>query len=150
MVVLPPEILDHIFDLLFHTDYKSLRACAEAHPFLSDLAERHLFSDIRVHCGSTGGPTFNAMALSKLFHDKPRLAKHVDSLAIELRSNALDEDCFTAISFIVTMVLRLRTIDLDSNIAWCKFPTHFREALTDCLGLPSIKRVSLSRVDDFP
>jgi len=78
----------------------------------------------------------------------------VDILAVELRSNDLDKDYFAAISFIVTLVTRLRTMNLryvgNSNIPWSNFPTHFREALMDCLGLPSMKCVSVSRVDGFP
>jgi len=157
MTVLPPEILDHIFGLLAHTDYddNSLRACAEAHPFLSDAAERHLFSDIKVQYGSTYGRAFNASELSKLFHDKPRLANYVESLAIELWSCPVNEEPnLGPIPFIVTMVSRLRKIDLkvmgSNRIEWPRFPGHFRDALTNCLGLPSMKCVSLSGVDKFP
>ena len=52
------------------------------------------------------------------------------------------------------MVLRLRTMNLEvmgsNHIEWPHLPSYFREAFTDCLGLPSMKHVSLSRIDKFP
>ena len=155
MIVLPPEILDHIFDLVSYTDYNSLGACAKAHPFLSDPAERHIFSDIQVYPGRSYQRSFNASELSELFRDKPRRASYVDSLIVEFGPNLGRDNDFLAISSIVAMVLRLKTINLkvvgsSRDIAWSEFPTYFRDAFTNCLGWPSMERVFLSGIVKFP
>jgi len=42
---LPAELIDHIFSYL-QTDIPSLKACSEAHPLYSSLAERHIYARI--------------------------------------------------------------------------------------------------------
>jgi hypothetical protein len=73
-MLLPPELIDHIFSFL-RGDISALKACSEAHPSVSRLAERHLYADIWTF------PHEDSDLLGQL-SENPRLLEHPRALTI--------------------------------------------------------------------
>jgi len=163
MITIPTEIVDHIFsflDVLSPSGYNDLKACARAHPFLLTSAERCLFSNIRISRNPTVGRAFHCSNLSNVLLTKPHIANYVRALGVDLSSSPLD--CHTVapreledMLFVISKLRALTTIEIRGhhywkNIEWSWLHKPFREAFINCLSLPSIKKVSILRMDDFP
>jgi len=74
---LPAELIDHIFGFLTG-DISALKSYSEAHPSISQLAERHLFTDIGV--GTTDG--FVVSEIYDKLSREPRLLHYPRTLTI--------------------------------------------------------------------
>src|SRR6266540_1935722 len=155
MSTLPTEIVDHIFsflDVLSHSEYNDLKACAEAHPFLLKSAERYLFSDIRLHSEPfTNGRAFNCSQFSDVLRNKPHVANYVYALGLDLGAHGLDWNLKDML-FIMSKLPRPKTIEIkaDPFLRWSTLSKPFCEAFMNCLGLPSITKVSIVQTIDFP
>jgi len=161
MITIPTEIVDHIFSflaVLSPSGYNDLKACAQAHPFLLTSAERCLFSNIRISRNPTVGCAFRVSDLSDVLLTKPHIANYVIALGFDLSYPTLDCHIVALgelenMLFVISKLRALKTIEIRGhywNIEWSWLHKPLREAFINCLSLPSIKKASILRIDDFP
>jgi len=79
----PPEIIDHILSFL-QWDHATLKVCAQVHPSISRLVERHLYAHLAVQNINYNREAYLPLDLFKLILDNPNIAKHARSLRIVL------------------------------------------------------------------
>ncbi len=107
-------------------------------------AERYLFSDIRINCYY---PTVDVSHLVKVLRNKPHVANYVCNLRLD--SFAYDPDGLEDMLFMISKLRGLKTIEI-RRFQWSELSKPFHEVLTNCLGLPMIKKVSIIEMFNFP
>ena len=152
---LPTDVVDYILSFV---EVATLQACAQSHPILSELSERHLYSDIILH-DELRSPDRNRLCLrisqlAKLLSYDAHIVNYVRNLTIYVRSymgwvrpiNVED------ISSMLPMFPQLRkfTVTSRSNCRWQQLPKKFRSAFFDTLNLRPLKDVSIERISGFP
>jgi len=149
---LPTEILNHILSYL-QSDQAALKACIETHATLSQLAERYLYADITLRTDDLPTGNFGTSNLARLLSDKPHLIHHIRHLVIGV-VGLIKRDVFQhveKIAAILPLLSSLRKITLRHfKYSWKELPDAFHRAFLNCLHLPSMQDVRVSRVIDFP
>jgi len=149
---LPTEILNYILSYL-QSDQAALKACIETHTRLSQLAERYLYADITLRTDDLPTGNFGTSNLARLLSDKPHLIHHIRHLVIGV-VGLIKQDVFQhaeKIAAILPLLSSLRKITLRHfKYSWKELPDAFHRAFLECLHLPSMQDVRVSRVIDFP
>ena len=158
---LPDDVLDYIFSFL-QSDFRALKACAQSHPKIIPLVERHLYANIElvqvantVTTETSGHDVRTVDSFVGLLSDKPHIANYVRSLDIAV---ALDVTKWLEnLASILRMCSLLNKITFRSStqptgelLEWVSLPENFRQAFLDCLHLPSMQAVSITLVSGFP
>lgn len=146
MSIFPPEMIDHVLSFL-QWDQATLKVCAEAHPSLSNLAERHLYRHLTIQDHTSWySDGYCPHVLLKLIVDNPGVVKHVRSLRMFLTSYA----GYRALEPILSAVTQLQAILLSFSSCWDSIHESFRTSFTNCLQLPTLTDVKILQVDSFP
>ena len=155
IIMLPPEIIDHIFSFL-HSDLVTLETCSRAHPIFLKLVQKHLYVNTTIR-----NDTAEIVRLSKSVSD---IAHYVRSLHImierprPLQGGSLNDE---GIAMILPQFRMLRKISLDDCVptrwpmshrtsTWPKLHERFRAAFIQCLHLSSLIEVSIHGTREFP
>jgi hypothetical protein len=150
----PPELVDHILGFLHgEEDYSTLETCSAVFP---ELVERHLYSHItftRPLCPPITHDKYNVdpTKFSLTLIDCPHIANYVRSVRIYIRKARARE--LVVISSILPKLSQISSITLDTSVRpyrWPYLDSRFRAAFQDCLRLPSIQQLAISRVTNFP
>jgi len=154
----PVEIVDNIFSRL---DYHSLEASSAAAPFLSRIAERHLYADIALvawyGCKDSKLPLTIAQ-LSNLLSERPHIASHVFSLTIEISQSISVDQYLEAFPQVIRLLQNLRKITIERphgppyfwDEGWSKLPESFRSSLEYSLRLPSMQELEVIGIIAIP
>ncbi len=153
-MILPAEIIDHILSFL-QNNSAALKACSKSHPLLFQIAERHLYARISLWTNDDDSWdwTFKTSDFIKLLSHSPRVVHYIHNLEILVIGYQPDVmRRLQEISAILPMLLALKTIFLEHyyEYRWNALPESFHLAFLDCLRLPSMVEVWISRVPDFP
>jgi len=138
------ELVDHILSFL-QSDPVSLKACRKSHPLLSQLAERHQFSHVVVDYFNLCKFAFLPSKFTKIIHRHPHIATYIRSISMRLGVEKYSSE----LSSILPMMTLLKKVKLDGR-RWQEIPQHFRQALLDCIHLPSMEHVHIVQLSDFP
>ena len=149
---LPTDVLDLILSFL-QDDHAALKACLESHPIISQIAERYSYAHITVNENATIKSEIQFdVKLAVVLSRKPRIAKYVRSLEINIGSYSLSEELPTILSS--DSLPRLTKIALSSGpgfcIGWQSLPESFRTAFIAFFNLPSIRGISIAWISGFP
>jgi hypothetical protein len=146
----PAEILDRIFSSL-QKDRAALCSCSAAHPFLSSIAERHLFVHLLIYIGNPTSATngFLVPQLSRCLSERPYLADHVRSITIDSRVYSGPCEAFEELSNLLPLISRSETVSL-LNIKWLGLPEKLRSAFLNYLRMPRMKEIYLQNCTHFP
>jgi len=149
MLVLPAEIIDHIFNFL-QEDIRSLKACSKAHPLYSRCAERYLYADIEVRVN-------HVSAVSKLYKqisNKPHILAYTRTLEFCCRGFFATFNDSVVLSMIVTMVLprMVNLVSLKLTEESCSDDGYndLLSAFETCLQQSAIEEICLEGFSDFP
>ena len=148
MATFPPEILDRILSFL-RADIGSLKACSRAHPFLCNIAQPHLFGNVRVHNYPRTMP--NMFTCSELFNalkSEPHIAHYIYELAFDLVYIESVEDITSVLSMNFPNLVAVELAG--TSEPWRFVCEPFRASFVAFLGLPSIREVTIKRVQHFP
>ena len=145
------EILDLIFGFLI-PHREALVACSKDQ-VLFPIVKRHLFYHVIVHLGSRYEKAdsmyaFEPDRLSNLLSEDPRILNHIRILQIRFQGNPLlcirtlkmELDTF-AETLIKFPVLECIILTSPRNSDWCFLSEAFRDALENCLSLPTVMEV---------
>jgi len=150
---LPADVLDYILSFL-ESDFVTLKACSLAHPFLSQIAERYLYSTLKLQHGGVIACTGLQMSeFNQFLLNTPRIGSFVRTVVVQIRPELLSDPVhISSILQQLSLVKRVSLIQQDSraDLSWEKFPETFRQAFLKCLGLQSMKELSLESVTNFP
>jgi hypothetical protein len=150
---LPADVVHYIFSFL-REDLATLKACTQAHPLLSGLAEYHLYYkttlDIKPGCNS------DITQLSSLLEKNPRIRNGVRSLAINVSKEleplvSAQTPVIKEVSSILSHLPGLNKVTLAlSTLSWIKTHETFRSTFEKILQQPSVTEVHLESVFNFP
>jgi len=149
--MLSADLFDYIFSFL-QRDRATLNSCSAAHPFLSSLAERHLFVHIVIFIGHYEGAIPEGFLVPYLFtclSERPYLANHVRSITIDGRGHPKYSESFEKLSTILSLIQQANRLSFH-NIPSFTFPEIFHSALLNCLRTPHMKEFSLRHTNGFP
>ena len=152
-ISLPTEVLDYIFSFL-ESDSITLEACTRSHPFLSQFAERYLYSNITLQeYFSVVSDPREVFEFNQLLVHTPRIGSCVRT--VEVRINDDRRQDLTLTSSILQKLPSVKKItlfqaDRRGEISWEMLPETFRQAFVKCLGLPSMKELSVKFIINFP
>ena len=146
---LPTEVLDYIFSFL-ESDSVTLEACTRSHPFLSQFAERYLYStiDLREYVSKPR----KMFELNQLLVDTPRIGSCVRTVEVRINDNLRQDLTLTSsilrkLPLVKKILIRL---NCRGEISWEMLSKTFRQAFLKCLRLPSMKELSVQYVNNFP
>jgi hypothetical protein len=155
LTMFPPEVIDHVLSFL-QRDRATLECCAQVHPSLSQLVERHLYAHITIQNFYKGNSdAYYPSDFLKRILDNPNIPKHVRSLRINLFVfRGILSDGYREFEMILPTLTQLQAIFLSSGtgtpVVWSDLRESFRIALTNCLQLPTLTDVKVSNLKSFP
>lgn len=158
--MIPPEIIDHVLGFL-QWDRITLKFCAQAHPTLSKLVERHIYVHLTVHNFASSHPgTYHSSDLFRLISQNPEISKSVRSFRMDLLIPSFfqpfyTDDNYEELALILPLLTQLEAVFLSASGAggscgWYDLRESFRIAFINCLQLPSLTDVKLSFLKNFP
>ena len=157
---LPTDVVDYILSFL---QVSALESCAQSHPLLSKLVERHLYSSIILldaplypWARDTCHLYLRISQLIKRISDNAHIANYVRNLTIYVtndfglfRSTNLED-----ILPIMPMFSQLRKVtfsdDTGRGLSWQRLSMKFRSAFFSTLNQQPLKDVSIRHISDFP
>ncbi|KAF8962965.1 hypothetical protein BDZ97DRAFT_1822349 [Flammula alnicola] len=158
-LVLPVEILDHIFTFM-RNDLPSLRACANVNQMFHDIVDKHFYHQVTLHNIQASDGQISPPQLSKLLVDSPHIAKYVRSLEIIIASPGILKWFMTRslndeeIAPILPLLAHLERISVtgrrSGRIAWEKLHPTFQSSLIRSLCSRSVEQIVVNGVDNFP
>ena len=118
------------------------------HSKLSQFAERYLYStiDLQEYHPALSNP-HKVFELNQLLLETPRIGSCVRTLTVW--TNRQDLTLTSSILHKLPLVKKIALIGC-GEIPWEMLPETFRQAFLKCLGLPSMKELSLQYVNNFP
>ena len=150
---LPTDVLDYIFSFL-ESDRVALEACSQSHPFLSQFAERYLYSTIKLQDG--GSIRDAAFEFNQLLLDTPRIGSYVRTVEVRIphkfHFEVMDLTHVSSILPKLSLVKKIALIQEGTrgDFSWENLPETFRQAFLNCLALQSMEELSLVYVINFP
>ncbi len=157
--MLLPEIIDHVLSFL-QWDHATLKVCAQVHPSISKVVERHLYAHLTVQNFTSWNESdaYCPSDLLKRILDNPNIANYIRSLRINLfvfrgllSGGILN---YQELECILPALPQLQAILLSSGtetpVGWNELRESFRTAFTDCLRLPTLTDVKVSNIKAFP
>jgi hypothetical protein len=146
--MLPHELIDHVFSLL-RQDTSTLKACLEALPMYSRLAERHLFADIVVN-PSTVSDLYKQLSGNPHILNYPRTFVFRHRPLLHVPNPESDDQALSIMSMMPRMV-NLTSLSL----SWGRQYTidlfeQFVPILKNCLEQSFIEVVRLYNFNGFP
>ena len=154
--MVPTDIIDHILSFL-QSDPVSLKTCAQSHPILSKIAERHIYANTTIlsdyHSGIVSDEhCLRVCELSKTLSDNPYIANYVRSLEIRFEPGA-DEDLplmyyLTKVLPLLALLVSLRKVALiptgkQEDVRLSSMSRDMLMTFLLCLRLPSMVEVHL-------
>jgi len=150
-ISLPTDVLDYIFSFL-ESDSITLETCTLSHPFLSQFAQRYLYSTIDLEHGVYD--TWRRMfEFNQLLLDTPRIGGYVRTVEVRINDNPRqDLSLFSSILQKLPLVKKITLIQVDrrGEISWEVLPETFRQAFLKCLRLPTMKELYVEYIINFP
>ena len=152
---LPADVLDYIFSFL-ESDSVALEVCAQSHPFLSQFAERYLYSTVNLQDDGGSIGAAQVFEFNQLLLDTPRIGSCVRTVEVQIPyKSQFDVTDLTYISSILQKLSLVKKIALiqegnREDFLWENLPETFRQAFLKCLVLPSMEGLSLAHVINFP
>jgi len=153
-MLFPVDVVDHILSFL-QSDHDTLRQCAQSHPILFKLSERHIYANVILL--TRGYAARNSIATSefiKILSIRPDIAKHVRSLAIHVyREYLLASQHLYAVAYLLPTFKGLINLEIktsDGCFDWQDFPCTFRQPFLDFLYRQGKKEVSICGARFFP
>ena len=149
-ISLPIEVLDHIFSFLQSYPI-TLKACTQSHPFLSQFAERYLYStiDLQEYHPALSNP-HKVFELNQLLLETPRIGSCVRTVTVWTNDDPRQDLSLTSSILHKLPLVKKITLFGCGEIPWEMLPETFRQAFLKCLGLPSMKELSVQYVTHFP
>ena len=157
MSQIPDDIVDHILDFL-RSDLYILNRCAQSHPRLSKLSERHIFANVILSDDFHLYRDSLILATSKfikILSKRPIIAKHVRSLSVHVSD--IGQESWTehlcGVASLLPTLSGLNSFQLKSTngmSSWRKLPCMFYQPLLDFLHRQGKKEVSIFGVRYFP
>ena len=130
-MLLPVELIDRIFSFL-DEDTSALMVCSRSHPFLSQIAERHLYTDIAL-------TTDSVSYFYEHFSKNPRVLFYPRTLDIYALSSPLTSKILSSLVPRMTNLMSLKLFDVIGL-----YHTKFPSALEVCLQQSSVEEIQLT------
>ena len=154
---LPTDIVDYI---LSFSQVSALESCAQSHPILSKLVERHLYSTIILH-DEPLSPHVHHLCLrisqlTKRLSDNAHVANYVRNLTIYVNSDLrlVRPTNLEDILPIMPMFSQLRKVTFSDytgrGLSWQRLSMKFRSAFFNTLNQQPLKDVSIGHISGFP
>lgn len=166
-IIIPPEILDHIFSLLELNDpstWSTLKACSDTilNPLLRAVVDRRLYAHIVVtNFKSNRLPgQFYHYDLLRYLSSNPQVANYIRTFQIQIQIPGPSKWYDQSISILRMLPSTLRGICLSSRpkvkpskiaiVWWPRLHGPFRKAFLNCLRLPYLTDVSMRWIEGVP
>lgn len=167
-VILPVEILDHIFSFL-NNDPATLRSILKVFsgkfsPFLLGALDRHVYAHVVVTNFKSNRPgLFHYSKFIKYISHKPQVANYIHTCRIEIELPGPSHWYKPMTSILRKLPPTLKEITLSSRtrpeatdefeglrLHWLDLHEMFRNAFLDCLRSSYLAEVSLQRIAGLP
>jgi len=144
-VLIPPELIDHIFSFL-RGDRLALEECSKAHPIFSSIAEPYLYADVLL-------PMNYKMAFYKQLSENPHILKFPRTLEFRLSGHDFPS-CPSEPEVLLIMSMVPRMANLISLTLANKWPYRLNEdfisTFKTCFRQSTIEELCLESFRDFP
>jgi len=165
---LPTDVVDLILGF-FQADLVTLKTCAQSHPTLSKLSERHIYAKITLHDDLDSDKidplagSLRTTEFTQILDKSPDIANHVRSLKIyvnnEEEPKQLEEATVSHLNSVASILptfLGLTKIAIEGTprsrtiLSWHTLPETFRQVFLNILHVQDMKEVSISCITFFP
>lgn len=148
----PLEVIEQVIDAL-QDDSSSLKACSQTCLSLVPLCRKYLFRSIELTPRPWSSPQLprlprKIVLFGRLLDSNPGIADYVQNLAYQPENPDFEDDDVPRILERLHRVQSLQVIGLD--VVWDTLLPRFREYLSNIIQSPSVTRLEISYVKNFP